>query len=448
MKGREVMKIDDIWFTLKDGRKALLTGPGEEYIQGTLDYLLKSAGETEFIIRYPEECAEKYSLEKETECFKRFASDPNMAFFICVVDGKVAGNCQISFGSSIKTKHRSDIGIAILKDYWGLGIGTKMFEEMILVAEKRKETRQIELDFIEGNSRARALYEKMGFRITGVRNDAIRLKDGRILNEYHMIKMLRNEANEKMSLYPCIEFDEGEEAKVDPVKFLAGESLGSDKMVITFFPDVVKKLKEENKIELVDTLNGESPLEIYKFVGSDVLLVKENVGCPACSGDLECFYGMGVRKVMFCGGGGVLDKDIAVGTLLVVEGAIRDESFSFHYIAPGRIIYTDPVVVRKVDDFLEKKDIPYINALAWTTDAMFRETPSRIERRKAEGAKVVEMEQSGNLAIAQYRKFDYGAIIYGGDDVSGEKWDNRGWMSREGVRYDLVMLCKEIVKTL
>ena len=63
-----------------------------------------------------------------------------------------------------------------------------MMQEMIRIAEANPNILQIELDFIEGNSRARALYEKMGFRITGVRPNAIRLKDGTLLNEYYMIR--------------------------------------------------------------------------------------------------------------------------------------------------------------------------------------------------------------------------------------------------------------------
>ncbi|WP_322181402.1 hypothetical protein [Neglectibacter caecimuris] len=43
---------------------------------------------------------------------------------------------------------------------------------------------------MEGNARAQGLYEKMGFRITGVRPDAIRLRDGTLLNEYMMVKKL------------------------------------------------------------------------------------------------------------------------------------------------------------------------------------------------------------------------------------------------------------------
>ena len=71
------------------------------------------------------------------------------------------------------------------------GIGTKMFEEMIRLAERREGVMQIELEFVEGNARARYLYEKMGFRITGVHPNAIRLKDGTLLNNYTMIKELR-----------------------------------------------------------------------------------------------------------------------------------------------------------------------------------------------------------------------------------------------------------------
>ena len=85
------------------------------------------------------------------------------------------------------------IGIALVKDYWNQGIGTVMMQEMIRIAEANPDILQVELDFIEGNARARALYEKMGFRITGVRPNAIRLKDGTLLNEYSMIREIKRD---------------------------------------------------------------------------------------------------------------------------------------------------------------------------------------------------------------------------------------------------------------
>ena len=184
------MRIKDIEFSLKDGRTAILRSPCDDDIQGMLDYLYVSSGETEFILRYPEECS-KYTPEGEKALFDRMNDSENETMLACIVDGKVAGNCQITWSTGLKTKHRAKIGIALLKEYWNQGIGTAMFEEMIRIARSNPDIIQMELEFIEGNSRARALYEKMGFRITGVKPDAIRLKDGTLLNEYSMVKKIR-----------------------------------------------------------------------------------------------------------------------------------------------------------------------------------------------------------------------------------------------------------------
>ena len=184
------MIIKDIAFTLKDGRHALIRSPRDEDIQGMLDYLYVSAGETEFILRYPEECS-KYTAEGEKALFDRVNSSDNEAMLVCLVDGKVAGNCQIAWKGGMKTRHRASVAIALLKEYWNQGIGTRLFQEMIRIAEDNPNILQMELDFVEGNTRARALYEKMGFRINGVRPNAIRLKDGTLLNEYSMIREIR-----------------------------------------------------------------------------------------------------------------------------------------------------------------------------------------------------------------------------------------------------------------
>ena len=184
------MIIQEIEFVLKDGRKALLRSPRDEDIPGMLDYLYVSAGETEFILRYPEECG-KYTAEGEKALFDRINASDNEAMLVCLADGKVAGNCQIAWKTGIKTRHRASVAIALLKEYWNQGIGTRMFQEMIRIAEENKNILQMELEFVEGNTRARALYEKMGFRIIGVKPNAIRLKDGTLLNEYSMIREIR-----------------------------------------------------------------------------------------------------------------------------------------------------------------------------------------------------------------------------------------------------------------
>ncbi|MBO4508577.1 MAG: nucleoside phosphorylase [Spirochaetaceae bacterium] len=248
--------------------------------------------------------------------------------------------------------------------------------------------------------------------------------------------------------FPILEFDTEKVAKLNPSNF-ADKKFDADKMVITFFPEIIKKLIASGEIEPYYEIGGEAPFTIYKYVKDpDVLIVHGQVGCPACAGNLDLFYGFGIKKVMFCGGGGVLDRNIKVGQLLLVDGAIRDEGFSYHYVEPSRYIYTDKKLTDKIASYLEKSSIPYLRGIVWTTDALFRETSEKIALRKEEGAKIVEMEQAGCIAVAQFRGLDYGAIIYGGDDVASEEWNHRGWNNREGIRFNLVMLCKELVKEM
>ena len=248
--------------------------------------------------------------------------------------------------------------------------------------------------------------------------------------------------------WPVLEFDDDPIAKLNPTHF-SGDGFDTDKMVITFFPEVIEKLLLTGQIRKCSVIPGENPVTVYRFSGKpDVLLTLGQVGCPACGGNLDLFNATGITKVMFCGGGGVLVKDMDVGRILVVDGAIRDEGFSYQYIPASRVIHTDPAVTDKIIEYLEKREVSYLRGLVWTTDAIFRETPERIELRKKEGAKIVEMEQAGCIAVAQFRKFAYGALIYSGDDLSGEDWDGRKWRSREGVRYDLVQLCSELVRLI
>ncbi len=76
---------------------------------------------------------------------------------------------------------------------------------------------------------------------------------------------------------------------------------------------------------------------------------------------------------------------------------------SHHYAAPSRTIEADAVCVARAVAVLDRLKVPHTEGLVWTTDASFRETPARIERRRSEGCLVVEMEAAALIAVARYR---------------------------------------------
>ena len=56
---------------------------------------------------------------------------------------------------------------------------------------------------------------------------------------------------------------------------------------------------------------------------------------------------------------------------------------------------------------------------------------------------MVDMEAAGLMAVAQFREVILGQLLYGGDDLSGEMWENRGWQSRRDIRENLFWLAAE-----
>ena len=87
------MIIDIIEYQLKDGRTARIRSPKDEDIQEMLDFLYVSAGETDFLMRCPEECG-RYTPESEKQRFDRVNKADNETMLLCFVEGKLAGSGQ------------------------------------------------------------------------------------------------------------------------------------------------------------------------------------------------------------------------------------------------------------------------------------------------------------------------------------------------------------------
>jgi hypothetical protein len=53
------------------------------------------------------------------------------------------------------------------------------------------------------------------------------------------------------------------------------------------------------------------------------------------------------------------------------------------------------------------------------------------------------MECAALYAVAQFRGVALGALLYGGDDVSGTDWDQRDWQGQHDVRERMILLAAE-----
>lgn len=157
------MRTEDRQITLKDGRQALLRPVRpEEDAEEMLEYLKTTSRETDFILRTTEEC-DGMTVEQEKGFLGYVLGSDTDLMIVCEVDGEIAGNCHLSFNKKEKIKHCASVAIGILSKFWNLGIGTAMFESMTEAARAYGGVELMELEYINGNERARALYYKAGF---------------------------------------------------------------------------------------------------------------------------------------------------------------------------------------------------------------------------------------------------------------------------------------------
>jgi purine-nucleoside phosphorylase len=92
---------------------------------------------------------------------------------------------------------------------------------------------------------------------------------------------------------------------------------------------------------------------------------------------------------------------------------------------------------------LERHGVPYLISKTWTTDAFYRETPAKVALRRAEGCLAVDMEAAAVFAVAKFRGYQAGTILYGSDDVSGRDWDQRKAHSRGYIHEKIFWLAVE-----
>ena len=245
--------------------------------------------------------------------------------------------------------------------------------------------------------------------------------------------------------YPILEFDPTREAIIEPSRLIEPIDV-PEHCVLCFFRDVMTALGKRDDVKLLSERKSECailPLYELNVGGQRLAVFHSGVGAPLAAVLLEGLIALGCRKFIACGGAGVLDREIAVGHVVVPSSAIRDEGTSYHYLPPSREVAASPEGVSAIEAVLAERRVPYLLGKTWTTDGLYRETPERIRRRRAEGCLTVEMEAAAFFAVAQFRGVTFAQMLYGGDDVSGERWDARDWLARGSVREKLFALACE-----
>ncbi len=196
-------------------------------------------------------------------------------------------------------------------------------------------------------------------------------------------------------------------------------------IIVTFDDRFSSQLSDMTETEVAAMLPAGYllPLYAFEYCGQRLGFFCSTIGGAATVGLMEELFAKGVKKLLYFGSCGSLDKNITAGNLLLPTAAYRDEGTSYHYAPPS-----DYIEVKSADTLAEIFDelsVPYVKTKTWTTDGIYRETRDNMEKRRSEGCAVVEMECASIMAAAQFRSYDVYQFLYAADCLDGDKWDSR-----------------------
>ena len=250
----------------------------------------------------------------------------------------------------------------------------------------------------------------------------------------------------KKNKIPLLEFDTERRAVINPPDICPGARRLPERGVMCFQEATVKQLARAGRLKVIyraHTICQDYPIYQFTHKGQKLLLFRPTVGAPIAAAIMEELAAKGCTKWILCGSAGGLDKAHSFGHLIVPRSAVRDEGLSYHYLPPSREVAASPRAVKAIKKALDRHGVPYLVSKTWTTDAFFRETPQKVALRKKEGCLAVEMEAAGVFAVAKFRGYQAGAILYLHDDVSGKDWDKRHTHDPSYIREKIFWLAAE-----
>lgn len=173
------------------------------------------------------------------------------------------------------------------------------------------------------------------------------------------------------------------------------------------------------------TANMTYPVYRAEYGGVPIALQMAGVGAPVCAGNLEAVYAMGVETAILFGNCGVLERNIRDCSIILPTAALRDEGTSYHYAPPSEAIEMNPRYREVFLQLLEECGVSHTQGKTWTTDAFYRETREKVNRRRSQGCVCVEMEAAAIAAVAQFRQKEAFVFFYAGDNLDHDTWDKR-----------------------
>lgn len=175
--------------TLADGTRVRLRAMQPTDAAASIALRVANAEDSPYLLRLPEEVPR--DVGGAAADYLRSLDDPGELSLGAFVLGprdeeQLVGLLRCVAGTKRRIAHVGNIGLSVLQAHRGKGVGREMLLGCIAWACAHPVLRRLTLEVVSPNTRARALYERVGFVAEGVRVRQIQQSPGEFLDDVIM----------------------------------------------------------------------------------------------------------------------------------------------------------------------------------------------------------------------------------------------------------------------
>ncbi len=146
---------------LKNGLNLTIAKAINDDAEMIIEYLNLVGGESDNLLFGANEF--QMSVEDEISFIERLSTSITSALVVAKIGDEIVSVGSIMSSPRKRIAHQADIAISVKKNFWNLGIGTAMMNELIGFVKGNNITEIIHLGVNSDNVNAISLYKKLGF---------------------------------------------------------------------------------------------------------------------------------------------------------------------------------------------------------------------------------------------------------------------------------------------
>ena len=197
---------------------------------------------------------------------------------------------------------------------------------------------------------------------------------------------------------------------------------GWPKTIIVTWQNSFLKSAEAYNAKPVWSFSKQSREKVYEITYKEkkYSFAPIGIGGPNTASFMEEQAILGAKNFIFIGSCGALVND-AKHRIIIPDRAYRDEGTSWHYI-PDTEEYIDIPTIDSTLNVVKNMVFDYEVGNVWTTDAVYRETPSAVKYYKDKGCVAVDMECASIMAAAKYLGVNAYQFFFTADSLASGSW--------------------------